>query len=588
MPVDRFTDPDDAEIAVSIMEWELDHPQKGFDDVIEEVVQDAIDCRAGCAMLDFDPDKGKWGETYWRWKDANLIMFEPGFSDPHHLACGWMQEVRRMKISDIERMGRLKGKAKWYNTTGLKPDGELASPRQGATNPDGSPNLSASDSGDLLGVPGIARDQESVWVLFCWYKDDPTTYTRQGAEDRLIPEGDRYMACDNAECPYRSDTQDELIDQQKLPEGGSLPDTMSPCPDCGDHLSRRDVFSIEEDVLAYPKGRRLVIMPLLQVLADDEPFYDGDWPIPDARSFPMMWVTSYVRPGRPMGPSDTTLGWDAQIASDQLMTMAFDRMMRHQTYYVMDRVGFYDVMGNRFEMRDDQQNVILRDVSNPLAPAPVITMLDGSSLDPAWSSYWQAVQQVLLGHQGINDLGLTPESSKNIAASTVAQLNQIGEIPVAHFKRRKHRAVSKGLGVHWDYIRKTYPKDRLARLNIGDEIIVAKLSGDELANFDFLFTEAPEFSGLEKARTEAFQILFDFATKQPDWLDVFAEINRFPRSVVRKVKRKMAEIEAKASAPQNVGPGPAAAPAGPNPLQLIQASRMNGGGVAPAPEPLAA
>lgn len=568
LPVDKLTDADDAEIAVSIMEWELGHPQKGFDDVLEEVIQDAIDCRAGAALLDYDPDLGKFGECFWRWKDMNLLMWEPGFQDPHHLKCGWMQEARRMHMDDLAAMGKLKGKAKWYGVDDVVADGLYKSREQGAADPD----IFGPDN--LLGVPGVPTDDEHVWVLFCWYKNDVSTYRRQ-TEETLIPKGERYMGCDNLECDYRSDTQDELIEQGKIPEGGELTDTMEPCPNCGSTMSRRDVHSEEEDVLAYPKGRRLVVMPLFQRLPDDEPFYDGAWPVPTARSFPILYVTAYTRPGRPMGDSDTTRNWEAQVASDQLMTMAFDRIMRHQMYYVLPRKGMYDYRGQRFEFRDDQFNVMFQDMSDASIPPPQVQVVTGSALDGAWGTYWQAVQTTLLGPQGINDMGLTRDNSKNIAASTVAQLDQIGNIPVAHFIRRKNRALSKAYGVMWDYLRYTYKADRLARLRLGEEDLVVNLKGDELPNFDFRLVEAPDFTHLDKARDDAFQKLYAFVSQNPDpdWLELYATTSGFPQSIVRKVKQLLAKQQMEAEA--GLTPGgpvtPAGAPTGAasNPFQML-------------------
>jgi hypothetical protein len=244
-----------------------------------------------------------------------------------------------------------------------------------------------------------------------------------------------------------------------------------------------------------------------------------------------------------MGGSDTTRNWDAQLASDQLLTMAFERIMQHQQYYMMPQRGVYDFAGNRFEFRDDQFNVMYADLSDPTEAAPRVEVVQGNALDSAWPMYWQAVQTTLLSHQGIADLGLTPESSKAIAGTTVAQLNQMGEIPVDHFKRRMNRALGQAAGVHWDYIRATYTPARLARLNLDDENIVVRLRGDELPNFDFVVEVSPPFTGIEKERAEAFQALFGLAQQvlagqaPPEIIGIFAEVNNLPPSIVRKVDR---------------------------------------------------
>jgi len=537
LPVDAITDPDDGEIAVSILEWELNNPLKGFDEVDEEVTQDAVDCRSGCAMLHWDPDLGPYGELYWAWKDSNLVMFEPGFTDPHHPKCGWLEVDVRMLISDVEKMGRLKGKARWYVPEDLKADA-YAQGHPGESN--GSTwNRGIDEIGarQLLGVPGEPTDDEHMWVSFCFYKNDASTYRREKAS-REIPEGERYLACDETDCPYRSDTQDELIRDEKMQPGETLPDELEPCPLCGGHISRRDIYSDEEEVLYYAKGRRLLIRPLLQMLPEDEPFYDGDWPVPKARSFPVYWLTRRLRPGRPMADSDTTRHWDPQLASDQLLTMAFDRIMRHQNYYGIPGTGITAVgTGERFEFRDDQYNVYVYDPADASHPEPEIKITQGAALDSAWPGYWQSVQQVLLGHRAKVDFGLTPERSKNIAAETIQTIERQGNIPLEHFLRRKFRALGKAFGVMWDYMRHVYTPARLARLQIGGESIVSKLRGDELPNYDFQISVNPPFSGIDKARSEAFTGLLRIAREAPEYLEVFAKINNYPPSIVREFQR---------------------------------------------------
>jgi hypothetical protein len=545
LPVDRMTDPDDAEIAVSILEWELSHPQKGFDDTLEEVIQDAVDARAGCMMLDFDPELGEFGgETFWRWKDPNLIMFEPGFADPHHLRCGWLDELQRVPLERVKAMGKLKGKARWHGTETIVGDADAA----GGPVPD-LPSTIAS----RIGVPGNALDKKHVWVIYRWMKNDTETYKRM-KDAQQIPPDQRYIGCDNPECNFRTMTQQQLREVGELGEDEDLEEYGDECPLCGSTTSRRDVRGREETALINARGNRLVVMPALQNTPDGEPFYDGEWPCPYARSFPIIWITAYVRGGRPMGDSDTTRGWDAQCAADQMMTMVFDRVMRNQNYYTMPRTGVFDTKGQRFEFRDDQYNVILLDNSIN-GPPPKVEVVEGASLDPAWPNAWKAINEVLLGQQGTNDFGLTPDSSKDIAASTVAQLNRMGNIPLEHFVRRKNRAISKGMGVHWDYLRHTYTPDRLKRLKIGQDYIVTKLRGDDLANFDFIFSETPPFSGLEKARTEAFDQLMRISIEMPWALEAYAAVHNLPPSIVRKVVG-MVRMMQQQPPPQPGQPGP--------------------------------
>jgi hypothetical protein len=203
-------------------------------------------------------------------------------------------------------------------------------------------------------------------------------------------------------------------------------------------------------------------------------------------------------------------------------------------------------------------------------------------------------------------LGLTPESSKNIPATSIMQMNQVGEIPIAHLKRRYHRALGKGDGVLWDYIRETYPVKRLARLRMGDGTDqVQSVSGDQLPNFDFVISDSPDFSGLEKTKSEALDRLISVP---PEWQEVYAQVNNLPPSILRKVQKKQAELaqqqaemlaanplaamggavpgqpgQAGASAPQGVA-GKTASPTNGSPPAMLSAalqSGLGGGGMTP-------
>ena len=579
LPVDRMSDPVDGEVAVSLLEWELNNPLKGFDDVDEEVVNEAVDCRAGAAMLHWDPDIGPYGELYWLWQNPNLVMFEPGFADPHHPACGWMQTLHRMSKHDIKRMGELKGKAKWNVPKEIHGDSATAAVSSRQTS-----GVLSTQGAQLLGVPNPPTDDDHQWVLFCWYKNDPTTYKRQ-KQSREIPKGQQYLACDNPECDYRTDTQDQMIQEEKVPGGYQLPEVgEDPCPQCGSTISLRSQRSEEEDVLYYARGRRLLVFPLLQMLPDDEPYYDGDWPVPTARSFPIYWLTRYVRAGRAMGDCDTERHWDSQVASDQMLTMAFRRVMEHQNYYTLPLNGAFDFQNNAFEFRSEQFNVIRIDYSNANIPPPGVGVVAGSALDPSWGQHWNAIQQTLLGQRAKSDLGLTPDRTKDIAASTVAQLTQQGNIPLEHFKRRRSRALSKAFGVMWDYIRHVYTRARLARLNLWGEQIVERLRGDELPNYDFQIVEAPAFNGLEEARQKAAQVLIQTATEAPEWLDLIAEINNFPPSIVRRVKQqiKQQQDEEQRQAELDGMLRKFSGPPGVNAMQMLNGSSTAEGAMPPA------
>src|SRR6185436_12944820 len=122
--------------------------------------------------------------------------------------------------------------------------------------------------------------------------------------------------------------------------GKDLPESVPQgCPTCGGDLVRIDALDVTTTSLEFARGRRLVVIPPYSYALNDETLYDGGWPIQRARSFPGLFITAYIKPGRPVGPSDTTLMWDQQIASDTLRTTALQRVLEHRNYWVLPRNG---------------------------------------------------------------------------------------------------------------------------------------------------------------------------------------------------------------------------------------------------------
>jgi hypothetical protein len=530
-PVDIDTDPDTGEVAASLVEWELSNPWKGFEDCFEEALIDSRERRIGLVWMDWDPTCGPYGEILYRFADASRFMWDPSYH-PHHPKCDWLIEEKRLNVD----LARETYKAPW-----LEPDRGMFSPA-GSIQP-GTPILENPGGDRIAGTASDYRDdQVTLWLA--WFKNDRTKAKQKKEVDYLeLKPDDRYLSCVSG-CGYRSPTQGELRIKDQVRE--ELPELVpGGCPVCSGDLDRIDATSEAAETLAYSRGRRLTIVsPFCRRSGDEDAVYDGKWPIPTARSFPLLVLTAYAKPGFPMGPSDTTLMWDQQIASDQLRTMAIQRVFEHRNFWVLPRAGIVDHKNKRYMMRDDQSNVMYRDAS-VMGPLD-IQMFNGTGLDPSFPVVFGIAQQALVQYRGVADMGLTQENSKDIAASTVSQLTQMGEIPVAHYNRRKNRELSKFYGVLWDYIRATYTAERIARLRIEGTDVVANLSGDDLPNFDFAIYDTPPFVGSDRAKTDAFQALVQFATNpmtQP-FLDIFAEVNELPRSVVRKIEKRLKELSA--------------------------------------------
>lgn len=553
-PRDHVDDPDNGEAAVAIMEWELGNLWKGFDDVFEEAIIASREMRLGVVWMDWDPDCGPYGEILFRYVDPRNIAWDPAYN-PHHPNCGWVRESKRLDVAQAR---------KTYKAPWLMPDRDLYR--------DGQVKAGVPLIRGVTDNPEFTRgaDDNKVTLWFWWFKnegeakDAPVELNR-----RLLPPDKRYMACPL--CSYRSRTQGAMAATGDYK--GDLPEAM-PCPVCEGNgktsdLRRIDAISESAEVLAYANGHRLVIQaPYCANPKGDLPVDDSTWPIPTARSFPGLFLTAYVKPGRPMGPSDTTLMWDQQIAADNLRTMAIQRIYEHRTIWKQSRKGWYDGNGRRFEHRDDQSFIAYGDATDAEFGALFMDPVTGEGLDPEFNNVMQITLNALTQYRGVADLGLTQESSKDIAASSLAQMNQMGEVPTAHFDRRKHREVSKFCGVLWDYIRGTYTPDKIARLRMDDVDIAAALHGDDLPDYDFQVSDTPPWTGLDKARADAFQPLMAIAQSAPDMVEVWGELNNIPKSTIRKVMKVMQarqEEAAQAAQQQAAGgglPNPPGAPQG--------------------------
>lgn len=539
-PIDTADDPDMAEVASSLVEHELGQPYKGFEDLYEEALLSAREARLGVVWMDWEPDDGLDGELYFRVVPRNRIMWDPNYRDPHHPRCGWLIEERRESLDWIK--ANFKG-ADWVVSD------KAATGATGEVKP-GVPLM----RGNSTAAPVYDDDLATLW--FCWYKRDYSTKTREQNDSYQPIEdpGQRYMACQGLitpdgvtpGCGFRTPSQAELIESGKIQT--ELPEVLEAgCEQCGGNLARVDARSTAEEVFAYPRGKRLcVVAPYAPAPDAEKPLYNGKWPVPAARSFPGLFLTAYVRTGDPVPPCDTDLMWDQQVAADQLRTAAVDRVLEHRNYWIMPRTGMVDFRGQRFEFRDDQFNVMFRDGSTNSMGPQAVELKNGTGLDPAFNVAFGVVQQALTSYRGIDDLGITEENSKNIAASTVAQLDKMKSKATEHFNRRKNRALGKFYGVVWDYIRALYTPGKLARLRLGDVDLIARLEGDDLPNYDFWIEDTPAWTGVEKAKAEAGNALLAIAETKPYLLEIYAEINEFPRSVVRKIQRKLPEIMAAA------------------------------------------
>lgn len=540
-PRDHDGDPDTAEAMVGLITDDLADPYKGFERERYMAMQAALEGRRGVVWMDWCPEHGPFGEIFDTYQQQGSVMWDAAYH-PHHPLCGWLTRHRRIDYRQANRM---------YKVDWLRPD-------RGSINASGQWNHGTSSWGDWSNrMASLALKDNKVLIRETWIKNDPTQYdTGKIQSTRVLKPDERYMAC-SEKCGFRSSTQATLKAQgairYSLPdvvEGASEDNPRGGCPECGAMLERIDARDTTGE-LRYSNGRRMIVAAPFCPGPGPEHLYDGAWPIPTARSFPALFIFASVKPGdNTGGPCDVDLMWDQQVASDNLMTLAVQRVFEHRDYWRMPSTGIYNGNGDRFEFRDDDENVMFEDMTlRQKYGESIVQHIAGTGLDDGWMPVYQSVQNKLLSDLSKADLEPTQQASRDIAVGTAQLMVQQSEVANEDFIRRSNLELSIYYGVRDDYIRATYTPERLRRLNIDGADQLIQVWGDTMPSFDYVVTETPDFTGIDEQRAKswdaAMQVVAQFG---PEALEPWAAFHNVPRSVVRSLQKMFAERQAAAEA----------------------------------------
>lgn len=552
-PQDERGDAEMAEIMVALGDAELAEPMKGFDREEYMALKACREGRRGVVWMDLCRNYGPFGaEIFYQFQPNGTVIWDLAYH-PHHPLCGWVSRVKRLDYREANRD---------YGVDWLRPDRENLT-RHGGFN--GIP-LAAGHT-DRISRECV-RDQR-VTIRELWIKNDPTVDRTKppSIKEQALRAGDRYMQC-AAGCGYRSATQDSMRSQRlirtALPENlppASMDNPAGGCPGyeengvqmpCGAGLGRIDAVEMSQQQLLYSRGRRLIVVaPFCPGPDGDEHLFDGSWPVPKVRSFPALFHFASVKPGdNSGGPGDADRMFDAQMASDQLMTMGVQRVFEHRNYWRMPMTGFYNSAGDRFEFRDDDEFVIFEDQSKTSKYGPAaLQQINGTGLDPEWGIVYQNAQGALRSFVNKADLAPTPQASRDIAVGTAQQMVKESEVATEDFIRRCNEARSIFRGCLDDYIRSSYTPERLRRINIEGIDQLQKFWGDALPGFDYTVSEMRDFTGLDEAKAKAIPALLQAFSEATSvgldpvaYIELVGDSTGIPKSQVRKFVKLITEM----------------------------------------------
>ena len=553
-PVDEYGDAASAERAVSLVEGETENPLKCFEDVNEAWVSAASVLSYAVVSIEFHEHVGPWGELAYVNEDSRDGMWDPRAKNPHHPNCRWFMIRRRVPIGDCE------GRRGWKRSVvkALRPDAGYDPAAFGSSRMTFQEARLTRDGASEEWDPG-----DEVTLYYLWYRAGRQAKRRRPETYRRLEPGQRYMHC--AACGWQSATEQE-VGVEDFPESGE-------CDQCGGLSERADAEEMEQAIHGYPDIRLKIIAPYQGI---EDYVYDGEAPWP-TRSFPIGFLSRFTHPFNPVGPSLVDLNAYNQAVTDMLMTLAAERMAASAPVWSMPDDGVKDAWGERFEFSDEQGHVLFRSTD---VGAGHIELLEGTGIPANWSSVYQSAVGSLVSHQGIADIGMAPTQSRDIAASSLAQQIQQQEIPVAHFQRRYQRARGMLYGLIFDAIKGTYPPERIARLRGEDgRDTVQMVEASDMPNFDFVLADAPDFNALSEAKQKGLTLLMQVAREQPEFLEVFAQLNNIPPSVVQKMQKaagaEQARLATEMPAPAEVRGATGAAP--------VAEDVMAGGAMPPDP-----
>lgn len=512
-PVDKMDDPQKAEGAKRVLESILNDPLKRYRPCKRRMVSGAMVASTWYMKAEWDYSCGPFGDIRFSSMKPMQVMPEPGWQDIHDPLCPRVWEVHDLCVRDIE------GRKGWKNTAGLWPDNE------GKYRSEQDYQRSVSDTS-----PDYQYEEDTVRVLFVWEKGDYTTEDRP-THRPLAPE-DRYMACTT--CGYRT------MDHPQMPDG-QFPVEGDPCPLCMESgkvnlMQRIDAERDNARYRKYPNGRLRIIAPY-----QHRKFYDGEWP-EELRSYPFFQFRAYENPEEYHGLNDAALHWPQQVILNSLRRQGYEQMRTSKSLILVaggpDGKGILDYRNRPFVLSDE--NGCVGYVQGPTVQG-MVQHVQGQGLPSQWTNYYQAVLNSFTSTQGTNDLGLTPASSKDIAASTVQQLTEIGDIPVQDHIDVLNEEESIFLGVVLDmWVAHTDVARAVRYLGPEGKVIIEMLSGMDIPNVDVIVTAQPK---MRSSNIDRFRVLQQWAQlPSPALRRIGARELNIPTSDVVQVEMELAAM----------------------------------------------
>jgi hypothetical protein len=543
-PVDSGEDAEAAKDAKRVIQQAIHDPLKRYRLRRRSMIAGALTASTWYMKVEWCKSIQPFGDLRFSTSDCSPmhVLPCPGHTDIHDPLCPYVLHWMDVPIDDVLAKGG-KGEFDWKETADLWPDNK-------------GKYETREDYAQSTATPSPDRQYgyDTVRVCMKWMRGDPAKKV-EPEKYRVLPESERYMSCP---CGYKS--MDEPRD-----ESGQLPLKGGLCPLCFDgvpqklsELERIDVERTDGHYLRYPAGRLVIFAPIQRRI-----FYDGAWP-ERCRSFPFFQCRFYENPEEYHGQNDASIHWSHQVILNSLRRMGYEQMRTSKRLIIMAGgpgagKGLVDHRGRPFLLSDE--NGYIAYTQNPTTQG-MIQEFQGQGLPSQFPVYYNIINGALQSTLGSSDLGITQENSKDIAASTVRQLSQMANIPVADHKDVLNEEEGVFLGCVLDILVEHMDVPKAVRY-FGPEgqAIVQRLRASDIPNVDVIVTAQPT---LRTEQIEDLRVFQQWAALPPPVRKIAARrLGLAPSEIAEFEAEQMKMAQTQPPAVPGMGvPAPNGVPAG--------------------------
>ena len=468
-----------AEISRRVIENIFLDPLKGYHDTRSRFVWSALAGGRGTIAIDWHPIYG----VVMRFMDPRRFHITPGHTFLHSPLTPFCQEEVPMRQSELARMS----KAGWNIPKNLSPDDWKPDYATGGQRDDSLVDFHGGQSANLPGTDESEESDKIVTVLKTWYRHDPYADERKVEAEADMPMDEWHFV------------DDALGIKQPF-------DPTNPVPPMSEATGQPlRLVTRQSDMYEPSKGEDgylCITAPFGQV---EKPLFEGKWlegsMSPDATlpSFPYMEMGCYTHPLRRTGLSDTEATRTLVVVDNSSYRQAYEQTRQTGGILVTEAGALLDSEGNQFQFSDDPISIAY---AKDRLSLDGVNFFQAPGMNATMPAFRNMVEQSWV-HIGTGDMAMGPDRSRDIAASTVQQLQQQGDLPVQLHQQDLNQQEGIGGAVALAYCRAYMGDNVVSWVSDSGEVAYATVRGTDLVPLKVTVTAGNEWQQKDIDRVQA-------------------------------------------------------------------------------------